>query len=141
MIELFADSYSKGTYATLDGFIPFWDPFKSFYADENGNVPEIYEMSQFLGGISRDILLVALNVHMVRALMGPELYATATASQKWMFGKLWFGVVLAESTIPYLNPLYNVAAWSYGIASKVDTYFRFVDLTDGVDESCNPNGN
>ncbi len=46
----------KGAYSTIDGFIPFSDPFKDRYENDCGYN---YKLSGYMGAAARDILLVA----------------------------------------------------------------------------------
>ncbi len=50
---------SKGAAATLDGLIPFADPFSYAYADPCGKIPTEFRISQELAAISRDLYLFA----------------------------------------------------------------------------------
>lgn len=45
--------------ATIDGVLPFYDPFENYYADACGNVAGMYQVSRNLGGFSRDIAFIA----------------------------------------------------------------------------------
>jgi hypothetical protein len=45
----------QGAYATIDGFIPFWDPFKDRYNQCSSTL----QWSKFLGRTSRDLFVSA----------------------------------------------------------------------------------
>ena len=49
----------RGMAATADGIIPFFNPFSSFYDDENGDIDSVYEWSRAGGKFGRDVLLMA----------------------------------------------------------------------------------
>jgi hypothetical protein len=57
--DAFAEGFGKGLAAGIDGMIPFADPFTGAYADDCGNVDDIYQTSRMFGGISRDAFLAA----------------------------------------------------------------------------------
>ncbi|HEY3414432.1 MAG TPA: hypothetical protein VGM51_15445 [Armatimonadota bacterium] len=84
----------KGAAATVDGIIPFGDPLKGVYADSCGKVAPEYEVSQFLGGSSRDILLLAAGMP---GTLKPFTQAGATEETSLAsiaFRKLFRGVKL-----------------------------------------------
>ena len=71
---------SKGAAATLDGIIPFYDPFEISYADECGNVDSVYKISRHLGAFSRDIYLGARIPNMGEWIKHPILYEAGSAT-------------------------------------------------------------
>ncbi len=64
----------RGAAATLDGIIPFVDPFEIAYADECGNVDSVFKTSRHLGAFSRDIYLGARIPNITKWLKHPKLY-------------------------------------------------------------------
>jgi hypothetical protein len=74
------EEVSKGAAATLDGIIPFYDPFEIAYADECGNVDSVYRISRHLGAFSRDIYLGARIPNMGEWLKHPILYEAGSAT-------------------------------------------------------------
>jgi RHS repeat-associated protein len=53
---------SKGAAATLDGIIPFVDPFEIAYADRDGKVDDIYQWSRRLGAFARNVYIMSLGL-------------------------------------------------------------------------------
>ncbi len=68
----------QGFAAAADGFIPYLDPFDSFYdpADES------LQWSQFFGGVSRDALFLAAGVKIIAIVYNPATvyHFTSTAA-------------------------------------------------------------
>jgi hypothetical protein len=78
----------KGAYATIDGIIPFFDPFADRYSstDKCGNkkVDDSFQWSRKLGAAGRDLLLEALFLQWT-GFRGPE-YGRWKDSGVWKEG-------------------------------------------------------
>lgn len=48
-----------GFYATVDGIVPFTDPFREHYANPDGSINRDYQLSQRLGAMGRDLMVMA----------------------------------------------------------------------------------
>ena len=56
----FGSGAIEGAAATMDGFIPWCNPFEDVYSDECGNYDAIYDISRDCGAISESAFLTAL---------------------------------------------------------------------------------
>ena len=65
----------KGAASTLDGLIPFWDPFEVAYADDCGNVADQYRWSRDIAGFSRDLYLFARIPNLEKFFKNPINYS------------------------------------------------------------------
>ena len=118
----------RGAAATADGIIPFADPFEKYYADECGGVDSSYEISRFLGGASRDILLWATGagVGAVARAEGISL----TAGQTVMlgeFGPSLSGLIVGGEGAVSAGSL--AAGYAVKTAGRVDS---FLNLRDAI---------
>jgi hypothetical protein len=72
-----------GLIATIDGIIPFGNPFQSYYANADGSVDEVYEWSQFFGGASRDVALAAFIPNLSAFARNPVLYELGSVTMPY----------------------------------------------------------
>ena len=55
----FWTGYSGGCGAVIDGIIPIWDPFASYYANDDGSIDGVFQFSQDMGALARDLVIFA----------------------------------------------------------------------------------
>ena len=84
--EGFKEGFKKGLVAGIDGFIPFVDPFESFYADECGEVDDMYRVSRHIGGFTRDAMLAVAVPNIGTWIKNPVMYelgSTTVSPTTW----------------------------------------------------------
>jgi len=70
----FAEGFGKGIAAGVDGMIPFVDPFTGVYADDCGNVNNMYRVSRHIGGFTRDAMIAVAIPNIGTWVKNPVMY-------------------------------------------------------------------
>jgi RHS repeat-associated protein len=80
----YGNGLGLGAAATVDGIIPFWDPFAS-YGVYDPNDPTL-RISRFLGATARDLLLIAAIPNLTTWIRNPVMYeigSTTVPASVW----------------------------------------------------------
>jgi len=82
----FVEGLGYGVLSTLDGIIPFANPFESYYAYSDGSIDSDYMISRQIAGISRDILVSAAIPNIGTWAKNPLMYelgSTTVSAETW----------------------------------------------------------
>ena len=113
------DDLEKGSFATIDGLIPFADPFEGAYADSCGEIDASFRASRLLAKAGRGLLLSAA---------GGALFQKAIAG---------LGLGSQYAALPlYEKALLRSGLISYGIGTVSPTASTAYSIATGVGISC-----
>jgi RHS repeat-associated protein len=76
----------RGAAAGVDGMIPFFDPLTGVYADDCGNVDDMYKVSRHIGGLTRDTMIAVAIPNIGTWIKNPILYeigSTTVSPRTW----------------------------------------------------------
>ena len=123
----FAEGFGKGIAAGVDGMIPFVDPFTGVYADDCGNVNNMYRVSRHIGGFTRDAMIAVAIPNIGTWVKNPVLYEIGQTT----VSPGTYNVIQGMSAIEKGRYLVNAAGGSY-VRAAFGTAWRQTGTTIGT---------